>query len=31
MLEERGEKKWGHLPEYKSYIENTPKFFFKFR
>jgi len=31
MLEERGEKKWGHLAEYKSYIENTPKFFFKFR
>ena len=31
MLEQSGQKKWGHLPEYKSYIEKTPKFFFKFK
>jgi len=25
MLEYRGQKKWGHLDEYKKYKENTPK------
>jgi len=25
MLEYRGNKKWGHLDEYKNYKENTPK------
>ena len=27
MLENSGQKKWGHLPEYNEYLKNTPKFF----
>jgi steroid 5-alpha reductase family enzyme len=27
MLENSGQKKWGHLPEYNAYLKNTPKFF----
>jgi steroid 5-alpha reductase family enzyme len=27
MLEESGEKKWGHLKEYRDYVKNTPVFF----
>jgi steroid 5-alpha reductase family enzyme len=27
MLEESGQKKWGNLPEYKEYINNTPRLF----
>tara|TARA_B110000459_G_scaffold199949_1_gene247502 strand:- start:545 stop:1399 length:855 start_codon:yes stop_codon:yes gene_type:complete len=29
MLEESGEKKWGHLDEYKKHIQDTPKFFLR--
>lgn len=29
MLEESGEKKWGHLDEYKKHLEDTPKFFLR--
>jgi steroid 5-alpha reductase family enzyme len=27
MLEESGQKKWGTLPEYKEYLNNTPRLF----
>ena len=27
MLEDSGQKKWGNLPEYKEYLNNTPQFF----
>ena len=27
MLEESGQKKWGNLPEYKEYLNNTPQLF----
>ena len=27
MLEDSGQKKWGNLPEYKEYINNTPQLF----
>ena len=29
MLEESGEKKWGHLDEYKKHVQDTPKFFLR--
>ena len=29
MLEESGEKKWGHLDEYKKHLKDTPKFFLR--
>ena len=29
LLEESGEKKWGHLDEYKKHLEDTPKFFLR--
>ena len=31
MLENSGQKKWGNLPEYKAYVENTPQLFISFR
>ena len=31
MLENSGQKKWGNLPEYKAYVENTPELFISFR
>jgi len=31
MLENSGQKKWGNLPEYKTYVENTPQLFISFR
>ena len=29
LLEESGEKKWGHLDEYKKHLKDTPKFFLR--
>ena len=31
MLEASGHKKWGSLPEYKEYLNNTPQFFITFK
>ena len=31
ILENSGQKKWGNLPEYKTYVENTPQLFISFR
>ena len=31
MLETSGHKKWGHMPEYKEYLNNTPQFFITFK
>ena len=31
MLENSGQKKWGHLPEYNEYLKNTPQFFITFK
>ena len=31
MLETSGHKKWGDLPEYKEYLNNTPQFFITFK
>jgi steroid 5-alpha reductase family enzyme len=31
ILENSGQKKWGNLPEYKAYVENTPQLFISFR
>jgi len=30
ILEDLGQKKWGHLDSYKNYLKNTPRLFFKF-
>ena len=29
ILEDLGQKKWGHLDSYKNYLKNTPRLFFK--
>ena len=29
MLENQGDKKWGHLDSYKEYLKNTPRLFFR--
>ena len=29
ILENQGDKKWGHLDSYKEYLKNTPKLFFR--
>ena len=31
MLENSGQKKWGELPEYKEYLNNTPQLFISFK
>ena len=29
ILENQGDKKWGHLDSYKEYLKNTPRLFFR--
>ena len=29
ILENQGNKKWGHLDSYKEYLKNTPRLFFR--